>query len=675
MKGNLHIAVLSLAAATGVSFQAFVHAADIGTAFTYQGSLEDGGGPVTGTCDFRFQMYDAAAGGNLTGTNPQDKTGVAVNAGVFTVNDLDFGSVAIDGTARWLEISVCCPSTCAPVLLGPRVELEPAPHALALPGFYTREAASAPNIIGGHLENDIETGMAGATISGGGLAGSPNQVTDLWGTVGGGAGNTAGSNDANVNSAEFATVVGGRNNRAEGDYAAIGGGGFNSASGDYSTVSGGNSNAASSNTSTVSGGERNRAINGYATVGGGFENLASGGYSTVGGGGSDGFNPGNTAGGDYSTVGGGISNTASGDRSTVGGGLGNTGSNFAATVGGGNSNVASNNTSTVGGGFVNTASGQQSTVGGGNTNVASGSSSTVPGGLLNRAGGDFSFAAGRRGKVRTPAQVGGGDTDGDQGTFVWADSTNADFTSTGPNQFLIRAAGGVGIGTTSPQVPLQVEGGTTASVGSDNSGYFTIGNPGTANIVMDTNSITARNAAGFADLFFQTGGGGNVGIKRTTASHPIHVGTTAANGNGAHLTASGAWTNGSSRQFKKGFAPIDSRDVLEKLADLPLTQWQYQGEDGVHHIGPVAEDFRAAFGLGHDERYITTIDADGVALAAIQGLHQLVQEKDCEIEELREQKDRAIADLGSEISNLKSEITELKVLMTRLDALQNGGSP
>jgi hypothetical protein len=72
----------------------------------------------------------------------------------------------------------------------------------------------------------------------------------------------------------------------------------------------------------------------------------------------------------------------------------------------------------------------------------------VGGGFLNQAGGDISFAAGRRAKVRDAAQS--SDVDGDEGTFIWADYQDADFTSTGPNQFLVRAAGGVGINTNAP---------------------------------------------------------------------------------------------------------------------------------------------------------------------------------------------------------------------------------
>jgi hypothetical protein len=130
-------------------------------------------------------------------------------------------------------------------------------------------------------------------------------------------------------------------------------------------------------------------------------------------------------------------------------------------------------------------------------------------------------------------------------------------------------------------------------------------------------------------------GNGRVGIQNEEPAHPLHVGTDATNGNGAHVTAAGAWTNGSSRSFKDGFEEIDKIDVLERLAALPVTKWRYRGEDESEHIGPTAEDFREAFGLGHDDRYITTVDADGVALAAIQGMYELLLAQQAEIEALK----------------------------------------
>ena len=123
---------------------------------------------------------------------------------------------------------------------------------------------------------------------------------------------------------------------------------------------------------------------------------------------------------------------------------------------------------------------------------------------------------------------------------------------------------------------------------------------------------------------------------------------------GAHLTA-GVWTNSSDRDRKEAFAPVDAEAVLAKLAALPLTTWRYKGESAsVRHLGPMAQDFRAAFGLGYDEKSIATIDADGVALAALQALHAHVEAQRGQIaaltarlEEQRALVERLLAAAGS----------------------------
>jgi len=159
-------------------------------------------------------------------------------------------------------------------------------------------------------------------------------------------------------------------------------------------------------------------------IGGSGGNSISAGVAgaTVAGGGATGFE--NRVTDDWGTVGGGFDNVAGDDAGITGDAL------FA----------------TVGGGLINTAGGTASTVGGGQGNTAGGALSTIPGGLFNVAGGDYSFAAGWRAKANHA------------GAFVWGDSTNADFASTAANQFLIRAGGGVGIGTTSPANQLSVVG-------------------------------------------------------------------------------------------------------------------------------------------------------------------------------------------------------------------------
>ena len=223
------------------------------------------------------------------------------------------------------------------------------------------------------------------------------------------------------------------------------------------------------------------------------------------------------------------------------------------------------------------------------------------------------------------------------------------------------AGGSVVIGDTSqtfPDIPLIVDGGTDAAINFF-AGYVVIGNMNANNMVLDTNEIIARNNDTAADLFLNNESG-NVGILcNNTNSHPLHVGIDNTTGNGAHLTQGGAWTNGSSRDWKQGFEPIDKQELLERVARLPVTRWQYKGEpDDVHHIGPVAQDFRSAFDVGHDERYITTIDADGVALAAIQGLHELVLEKECRITEL-ESRLESVTELATKLAELESLVARL----------------
>ena len=91
----------------------------------------------------------------------------------------------------------------------------------------------------------------------------------------------------------------------------------------------------------------------------------------------------------------------------------------------------------------------------------------------------------------------------------------------------------------------------------------------------------------------------------------------------------------SSRTHKNDFRAVDSVAILERLVALPVTSWRYSSSSsGPRHIGPVAEDFQRLFALG-DGRTISTVDADGVLMAAVQGAAQRLREQDEEIEELR----------------------------------------
>jgi len=356
-------------------------------------------------------------------------------------------------------------------------------------------------------------------------------------------------------------------------------------------------------------------------------------------------------------------------------------------------------------------------------------SATVPGGEHNDATGDYSFAAGYRAKANH------------DGSFVWADSTTFDFASNGPDQFLVRASGGVtlavGIGAlrveSAPVTPNIIGGHNDNSViagvygavigGGGSSGghnrvtdhYGTVGGGWNNRAGDDASSPTSANNAtvgggqgNIAGDDFATVGGGYENVITGTArwstiggGHTNVISNTAesatipggrqnlAAGNysfaagyrakaynegcfvwgdkhdsditcevnnqwvarahggvyfytgtpggipssGVYVVAGGnAWIGVSDRATKENFTPVDGQAILEKLAAMPLQEYNLKSQDpAIRHIGPVAQDFNAAFGYGESDRGINTQDADGVALAAIQGLHQLLQEKEAQI--------------------------------------------
>jgi len=95
----------------------------------------------------------------------------------------------------------------------------------------------------------------------------------------------------------------------------------------------------------------------------------------------------------------------------------------------------------------------------------------------------------------------------------------------------------------------------------------------------------------------------------------------------------------SDRDLKEEFAAIDSREVLVRVAALPVCSWNFKSDPATRHVGPMAQNFYAAFNVGADDKHIATLDTGGVALAAIQGLNQKleaeVKAKDAEIEALK----------------------------------------
>jgi len=135
-----------------------------------------------------------------------------------------------------------------------------------------------------------------------------------------------------------------------------------------------------------------------------------------------------------------------------------------------------------------------------------------------------------------------------------------------------------------------------------------------------------------------------------------------ANGTGTGVSlasGSGTWTSLSDRNAKENFEQVDGTAILAKVAAMPVMTWNYKTQkSGIRHIGPMAQDFKKAFGIGETDTGITTVDADGVALAAIQGLVEELKVRDKTIEELKAK--------SAEVDTLK---TKLEAIEQRFNSL------
>jgi len=595
-----------------------ITAAPVGTAFTYQGRLTDGGAPASGIYDLRFTIYDAAGGGNSVG-GPITNSPVGVTNGLFTTR-LDFGAGVFTGDARWLEIGVRTNGDGDFTTLSPRQPLTASPFALYASNATTAATANtvmagsvsnaaiavgavdssriadgtiitddiasidAGKIVGGDLQaTRLNVGIghilngAWATIAGG----TNNSATNTYATVGGGQQNTAGRNCATVAGGQlntaggsFSFVGGGDHNNAGAGVATIAGGSGNSASGLWCAVGGGYSNTASNDTATVAGGYRNLAGGNYSFVGGGWSNLAYGVATVIGGGSNNFIHPSAS----YSSIVGGQANTISpyGVGSVIAGG----GGRIPFWTGGlpFDGNHIEANYVAIGGGSANDiySGGDWAVICGGSNNLAYSKCATVAGGERNVAGGPYSFAAGYRAQAIHA------------GAFVWSDSLGGDLSSSAEYQFTVRCSGG------------------------------------------------AR--------FFSTPGLPTMGVQLSPGGN--------------------AWSPTSDRNVKENFAAVNSREMLKRLDDVPVTTWNLKSQPpAIRHIGPMAQDFYAAFNVREDDRHISTSDADGVAFAAIKGLYELLKEKDAEIQALKRQN-----------QSLEQSMTEVKALVNRHLAKQGGGA-
>jgi hypothetical protein len=438
---RLAVQALSKALGAFILLSHLSQAAGQGTAFTYQGQLQDSGAPANGTYDLTFSLFTVPTGGTLSaGYLTNAATGVS--NGLFTVV-LDFGPGVFNGTAYWLQIGVRTNGTGAFASLSPRQELTPTPYAIFAEGANAAGLSGAiptTSLVGGYggvlnFTNPANsfsgngsglTNVNAATV--GGL--SPNQFWQLSGN----AGTTPGVNfvgttdnqplDFYADNVRALRLI--LRSDATGTYSnapnVIGGSAVNLVKTGTvgGTVGGGGGYDTNGNSFP------NKVNANFGTVSGGIGNVANGPGSFIGGGGFDG------------AAADGLGNSASGAAAVVGGGLKNDNLALYGTIGGGYLNSANSTTggffsggSTVAGGEGNKASTDLATVGGGIFNTASGVSATVPGGSANLAGGAGSFAAGQSAQTTH------------NGTFIWGDGSQTFTGANIDNAFNVLATGGV----------------------------------------------------------------------------------------------------------------------------------------------------------------------------------------------------------------------------------------
>ncbi len=367
-------------------------------------------------------------------------------------------------------------------------------------------------------------------------------------------------------------------------------------------ISGGMSglpNTVSGPFSSIVGGVGNQIVAAlYASILGGFNN----------------FIDGNSA---FSTIAGGYSNRIGGtcDSAVIGGGRENAivGLGLTAVIAGGTRNV-------IGGGST------AAVIGGGTENSVQTAAAwaTIPGGFRNTAA-FRAFAAGSQAKALHT------------GSFVWSDNQGTDFASTTTNQFNVRASGGVRLNN---DTSLNFGNQTRQMINLWDTGY---------GIGVQTDAQYFRS---FSEFIWYRGGShsDSLGDAGSGGSQLMRLGST------GNLVIAGTLSQSSDRNVKEDFAAVDAQEVLAKVAALPIQSWSYTNQPGVKHVGPVAQDFHAAFGLnGRDDKHIATVDADGVALAAIQGLNRKLteelQRRDAENVELKRRLERLEARMSGQTTS------------------------
>jgi trimeric autotransporter adhesin len=431
-------------------------------------------------------------------------------------------------------------------------------------------------------------------------------------------------------------------------------GSYNEACAGYSGVMvGSNNNICSAGTGTAAE---------WSFIGGGNSSLIDCGADN----GFIGAGAANTLSGEWGAIVAGNGNQVLGSGGAIVSGIGNYGAGLGSFIGAGASNTvgAGGEWATIGGGLTNTigatptSSAYASTIAGGKDNVVNAQLAAVTGGDGNKSLADLTFVGGGMQNQITPingsiteqygalyAVVGGGfqnlvealATNGAAYGFIGGGSTNV------VNGEYASVAGG--LKNTASGTYSSVPGGT-GNIASG-SGSFAAG---TRSVARNTGAFVWSDAAmgatplksSMPDQFLVRATGGTIFFTDPTLTTGVQL-----------ASGSGTWASLSDRAEKADIEPADNQLILARVASLPIDIWRYLGERaGVHHIGPMAQDFYASFGVGPDDRHITEIDSAGVALAAIKGLYERTTEENLQLRSQLAAENNRIQKLSNEVNTL-----------------------
>lgn len=285
--------------------------------------------------------------------------------------------------------------------------------------------------------------------------------------------------------------------------------------------------------------------------------------------------------------------------------------------------------------------------------------------LTNCTGGSATFNIGYSAADPTIAHTNAANS------FAADQTVQGNLTANGIYADYVESFGGVlGVSSSTATFSSGVTGHSTATSGltigvlgqSESSSDASAGIVGTAaSPTGTTHGIRAIVESGQGTAgFFMARSTGNVldGFSYTgPSSNPSLTEAFRVNGVGAVYATS--YNSLSDRNAKENVQPVDGAQLLVTLASLPVLTWNYKAQPAsVRHIGPMAQDFRAAFGFGEDDKHIATIDSEGVALVAIQELYRLNLEKDAQLKRLSSEVGE-LRELRNEVNTLRSQLEQI----------------